>query len=255
MGKMKRYRFTIDAYTPSTMPMARLAEYMADLATMLGELAAVHFIELEEGSTVLVHAVDHEAEPKVEARLKAVRDRSGPPDAMTAYQRINKKLREDNGVGVLTETLSDTPAPQTAEILRFPGRETVEPVAFGAFNQLGSLDGVPIVVGGQKDPVPVHLEAEGEVHNCLAPRTLAREIAKYLFTSYLRVHGLGRWRRDEDGRWVLEKFRIDSYEELKDQPLSEVVRALRNVKGNEWETMSDPWGELAQIRDGGNGKR
>ena len=34
------YRFSIDAYTPATMPMARLAEYMAQLALILGEPGA-----------------------------------------------------------------------------------------------------------------------------------------------------------------------------------------------------------------------
>lgn len=255
MENMKKYRFRIEAYSPSTMPMARLAEYMADLATMLGEPAAVHFVELEEGSTVLVHVVEHEAEPKVQARLKAVRQGNGPTDAMTAYQRINKKLREDNGVGMLSEALAETPVARTAEIIKFPGRETVEPVAFAAFNQPGTLEGVPIVVGGQKELVPVHLEAESEVQIGHAPRPLAREIAQHLFASYLRVHGQARWRRDQEEQWVLERFRIEGYIVLKDQPLGEVVCALRNVKGNEWEKLSDPWGELAEIRDGGNGKR
>jgi hypothetical protein len=31
------YRFRIDAFTPETMPMARLAEYMSQLAQLLGE--------------------------------------------------------------------------------------------------------------------------------------------------------------------------------------------------------------------------
>ena len=37
------YRFKIDAYTPQTMPLVRLAEYMAELAQLLGEPTAVHF--------------------------------------------------------------------------------------------------------------------------------------------------------------------------------------------------------------------
>jgi len=45
------YRFKIDAYTPDTMPMSRLAEYMRELSEMLGEPSAVHFERLEPGST------------------------------------------------------------------------------------------------------------------------------------------------------------------------------------------------------------
>ena len=32
------HRFVIDAYTPDTLPMVRLAEYMADVAHLLGEV-------------------------------------------------------------------------------------------------------------------------------------------------------------------------------------------------------------------------
>ena len=34
-----------DSFTPATLPMARLAEYLADLATVLGEKEHVHFLE------------------------------------------------------------------------------------------------------------------------------------------------------------------------------------------------------------------
>ena len=46
MVEVLTYRLKIDAYTPETMPMGRLAEYMADLAVILGERAAVHFVQL-----------------------------------------------------------------------------------------------------------------------------------------------------------------------------------------------------------------
>jgi hypothetical protein len=45
--------------------MARLAEYMTELATILGEPAYVHFVRLKSGSTRLVHKVQFEAMPKV----------------------------------------------------------------------------------------------------------------------------------------------------------------------------------------------
>jgi len=46
--------FVIDAYSPETLPMSRLAEYMAQLATLLGEKDHVHFVEL----AALIHAVE-----------------------------------------------------------------------------------------------------------------------------------------------------------------------------------------------------
>jgi hypothetical protein len=38
------YRFVIDAYSPDTMPMARLAQYMAELSQILGECPSSEFL-------------------------------------------------------------------------------------------------------------------------------------------------------------------------------------------------------------------
>ena len=140
------------------------------------------------------------------------------------------------------------------EIIRFPGREDIELVTFGAFNQEGSLDGIVIRVGGKQESVPIHLQS-GQVFytTCEATRNLAKLLAHHIFSSEIRVYGTGRWYRSEDGRWVLERFRISSFEVLRDAPLSSVVAGLRQVKGSEWETLSDPWGELEKIRRGTDG--
>src|SRR5450755_4721417 len=88
------FRFSIDAYTPETMPMARLAEYMKQLAEILGEPGAVHFERLETGSTVLVHKVEREAVPKVRERTAAVQRGDAPRDALRAFHAVNRLLRQ-----------------------------------------------------------------------------------------------------------------------------------------------------------------
>jgi len=243
---MREQRFKIDAYTPRTFPMARLAEYMGDLASLLGESSHVHFLRLDEGSTQIVHFIDDEALPKIDERLDRTQRGEGPSDALEAVKRINRKLREDNGTGVLIEATA-------AEIIRFPGRELSEPVSFGAFNQQGSLDGIVIVVGGKTDPVPVHvqsIEDPDRIHHCYAPRPVAKELASYIFGPELRVSGIGRWSRDVEGKWNLERFTINSFEILSDQSLTSIVASLRAVKGSEWESLDDPWSELDLIRSG-----
>lgn len=244
MPKSHELRFRIDAFTRDTIPMARLAEYMADLAAILGEPANVHFVRLEEGSAVLVQRIDEVAVPRVRERTQRVNVGEGPVDAMAAYRRVNQRLRQDNSLGVLTEESG-------AEIIRFPGREQEEPVTFGAFNQEGTLDGVIIRLGGTGDPVPVHLQAQNVLHShCFASRELAKALGSYIFGAELRVHGTGRWFRDESGGWVLSRFSIASFEVLNDQPLSAVVAQLRDIPGSEWPNVVDPWEELDDIRRG-----
>ena len=81
MGERYEYRFHIDAFTPASLPMAHLAEYMAALAAFLGQRERVHFLRLEGGSTVLVQEIEVEAAPKVRERLEGVRRGDGPADA------------------------------------------------------------------------------------------------------------------------------------------------------------------------------
>src|SRR5262245_42318262 len=78
------FRFEIKAYTPETMPLQRLAEYLDHLATLLGEAKSVHLVRLEGGSTVPVLAVDWESVPKVKKRANDVRNNEGPAEATKA---------------------------------------------------------------------------------------------------------------------------------------------------------------------------
>ncbi|MDC8012280.1 hypothetical protein, partial [Tahibacter soli] len=90
-----RYVFRIDAFTPETIPMARLAAYMAELAAMLGEEDNVHFEKITTGSAKLAVKVERPAVAKVrnnvnEARM-GVRGTRGD-----RYRKLNEMLRSDN---------------------------------------------------------------------------------------------------------------------------------------------------------------
>jgi hypothetical protein len=226
----KEYRFEIDAFTPETMPMGRLAEYLGRLAQMLGERRAVHFVSLEPGSTVVVHKIEDDAVPKVRARTASVKRGQAPADVITAYRGINKMLREDNGVGRLKESTG-------AEIIRFPGREE-EDTRIKGVSQRGAIDGEVIRVGGvDKHIVPIMLSVEGlTMAGCWARRTVAKALAPHLFEP-VRLFGKGRWERSEDGIWVLDHFTVEAFEPLNDEPLSGLLATLREVGGD--------WGEGA----------
>jgi len=244
MAMDHEYRFKMDAYTPETIPMARLAEYMRDLAILLGEREAVHFVKVRKGSTILVHKIEREAVSKVEERVASVRSGSGPPDALQAERSINRRLRDDNASGVLIRGARAT-------IIRFPGREAGE-LSFGTFLEEGSIDGIVIRIGGETDPCPVHLQSldETQTYLCDVDRSMARALAAYLFDREVRVRGVGRWQRDENGVWSLERFRIRSFDPLDDLPLRAVVANLRTIAGSNWPKLDDPWAELDRIRNG-----
>jgi len=244
-SKAAEYRFRIDAYSPDTMPMARLAEYMAELSAMLGERSAVHFRRLEGGSTVLVHQIDREAVPKVRQRVSQVRAGDGPAEPLRAYKTINKMLRDDDAVGTLRADK------RGAVIIRFPGKEEAQE-QFGSVKQYGSIDGIVTWVGGSDQTAHITLETEGrQISHISMTRALAKALGNKLFEP-VRLHGRGRWSRDSEGLWILRDFRAEHFEALDDTPLSAVVTQLRAIPA-EWG--EDAYSELGTIRHGpkGNG--
>jgi hypothetical protein len=234
------YRFKIDAYTPDTIPMARLAEYMAQLAEILGEKASVHFKKLVAGSTVVVSRIQREAVPKVTARAAAVRRGDAPRDALRAYRTVNKMLRDDDGVGSFASAASNRP------LIRFPGRDEKEE-QFTSVREQGTLDGIVVRIGGKDMSVHITLDQQGEpLAGIWTNRTIGKQLAHKLFEP-VRLFGKGRWTRDSDGIWVLADFKVESFEALDDAPLSAALSDLRSV---ETEFLDSAFVDLQIIRSG-----
>jgi hypothetical protein len=236
------YRFEIDAFNPETIPLSRLSQYLGDLARMMGESANVHLARVDRGSTVPVIRVDWEAEPKVRERLRAVRFNEGPLEARRAYREINRKLVEDNANGALID-------PCKAKVIEFPGRDGANQPEFGPIRQDSVFQGIPIRVGGEHDPVPVHLE-DGEVtHIVSAPRRIAKQIAQHLFTSVVRVEGKARWLRNRMGEWERLDFYVQSFEVLNEGDIRSDISGLKAIPAD-WKDREDPLADLAALRCG-----
>lgn len=220
--------------------MARLAEYMCELAQALGEPASVHFERLEAGSTVLVHRVEREAVPKVTERVAAVERGDAPRDAMRSIHAINRLLQEDNGTARLTKGKS-----KTAIVLDFPGARVPDD-RIPSVRQHGSVDGVIVRVGGTDETVPVLLEADGrQISGCHADRAMAKKLAAHLFDP-VRLFGRGRWSRERGGGWQLLDFKVESFEVLSDKTLKEALGSVRAIGG----IHENAYGTLELIRHG-----
>ena len=89
MNDDKRLIFYIDAYSPETIPMAKLADYMADFAALLGKENAVHFAGLKPGSTQIAARVEFEDLPKVRSRLHDIRRGNPPKDAAKIFEQMS----------------------------------------------------------------------------------------------------------------------------------------------------------------------
>ena len=234
------YRFTIDAFTPRTLPMARLAQYLARLADILGERNQVHLVGIEEGSTALVHEVEPTAVRNVRSRVQAVGRGEAPRDAQEAYRSLDGYLCEDRARAVLREQDNGH------GILEFPGADDAED-PYPLVRERGRIFGVVIRVGGTGDRIPILIESDGEpLSGCHASRDVAKMLAHHLFEP-VRLMGKGSWLRDAEGRWNVQRFSIDAFEPIESTKVSEALSELRAVAGD-W--TEEDYRDLERIRQG-----
>jgi hypothetical protein len=241
--KGEQYIFRIDRFTPETIPMARLAEYMTKLADLLGASERVHFKEVRRGSVQIVSAVEVEAQPKVRTRLQSLKSTEIPTDVRDAFEALNGFLEEDNAVGSIKSG--------SAVILKFPGRERPRPPQIGPFTQPTELVGQLVRVGGRDKTAHAQLEdTDGHTWPIVMTREQARQLAPLLYGPTLRASGPGKWTRTPAGTWELEYLKLQSWEQLSDESLREVVDQLRKIEGSEWHGEADPAAFLSRIRHG-----
>jgi hypothetical protein len=239
------YRFKIDAYSPDTMPMARLAQYMSEFAALLGERDAVHFHRITKGSTVLNARIDREAAPKVRDRIVNVRSGDAIGEPMRAFNALNKLLRDDNAIGVLRDSAS------RGVVIRFPGREIAEE-KFASIRQHGSIDGIVTGVRGRDDTIHITIQSEGQqISGCESNRIIAKQLGAKLFEP-VRLFGRGKWSRDADGVWSLLYFKIESFESLREETLMGALAGLREIP-TEWD--DEAYRQLNVLRVGPGGKQ
>jgi hypothetical protein len=252
MPDWKEFRFKIEGevngveWTPLTIPLARLALYLVDLAQLLGHRDAVHLITIEKGSAQPVIYIDAEEESRVTERVRQAQRGAGPRDANWAYKKIDTKLRKDNAIASLIN------ATQKAQVIEFPGVKTDLPQAYGPIKERASLVGELKRVGGFDPTIPIHLQrADGAIFYCDADDNIARQLAP-LYSRVVRVHGIATYSRGKEGVWKIDHFKIQSFdpEPLSDENFSATMERLRRIPGNEWATMADPLEELRAIRYG-----
>lgn len=233
------YEFWIDAYTPATIPMERLAKYLGVLAKMLGHASSVHFDRLEMGSTRSLMHVQREDAPKVFERVDHIAKRQAANDATSAFDELNSLLRDDSAIGKLSRK---TPASQSAEVvLTFLGRELPKPPTFGPFYEEAVVEGELVRIGGKdKSAHALIVDPEGKAWSGEMERELAREMAQYLYKGIvLRVTGDARWERLADASWHLMVFKIKGFEVLADDTLDEATQRLRRLKKTDWDSVDD----------------
>jgi hypothetical protein len=239
----KELHFSIEDATPHTLAMARLADYLKELAKLLGNEDRVHFLRVDEGSAACAMEIEEDEDNVISERVRQAAKGVGPKEAVKAYKSLRDYLEEDKRSAYMEWKDGDV-------ILQFPKKSEDGQETFGPFWQEGSLDGILVKIGGLDETVPVHLIYEGVHHVCNTTRDVAKNLGHHLYGKPIRVHGRGKWYRNSEGRWELRWFDIFQFEELSDTTLLDVVARLRSIPANDLMSSKDPLGDMLRIRRG-----
>ena len=237
-------QFRIRGYTPETLSLARLADYLEPLADLMGATDSVHFDRIVKGSAVVqVWVPDTESE-RVVQRVRSARSDSAPDDVRRAYNKIDALLRENRASGEIRRKAG-------GQIIAFPGVKAPQQAPI-VVTDFGEAEGVVIRVGGKDKTIPVHLlSATNELLPCeVRNREMAREFAAMLYGDPVRVRGNGTWERNPDGRWKLVALTIVTWEKLDPDTIAEVFERIRANDRTGWRSVSNPDRELSKLRHG-----
>lgn len=232
------FRWILEGFTPETIPMSRLAEYMQQLARLLGEEPSVHFVRIERGSVALVANADLGASGKVASRIGAVRRGSAPRDAMAAHSAINSMLETDRAAASLKQG--------GAIVLRFRGAKSSTPAA-AEIEDHGSLVGDLYQLAKSRNGYQARLQVKGGAVFCAATEQAAMDMRNLLFER-VRVHGKGLWRRGDDSAWSPTDFTILGAKKVERAKLRGAVDSLRALPIG-WQ--DDPLQYITDIDDEG----
>ena len=119
--------------------------------------------------------------------------------------------------------------------------------------EAGELVGEVRRVGGLDETGPIWLRrADQEIFYCEASEQIARALGPFIYKT-IRVFGIGKWVRNRDGKWKLEKFHIRSFDPkpLSDASFAETLGSLRALPGADWGASPDPLADLHSSREWG----
>lgn len=222
---MKREEITleIDVFTPDTLPMARLAQYLAEFSLLLGHEANVHFSRLTKGSAKCKAYVDTHVAPKIRERVGSVVDGSAPKTALKAQTAIDDLLAADNAIGGVY--LGDE------KVIEFPGRRRATIEKIGPVRRSTTIEGQIFSIGGKDETINVHLRGRGQhTYRCEVSVELARRLAPHFLGGNVRLFGEGDWYRVES-RWEMTNFTAVDFIGLDRKDLRESIDSVREIFG------------------------
>lgn len=213
------YALRIVGTNPNAIPMARLADYMAEFAKFLGSTDSVHFSRLEDRSVSIVAYAPSTCVATISPRIRQASKGDAESAAYSPWRRINEFLAEDGWKAEL-------PLPNSSETIEFPGITKANKI-IRSVTQPTAVQGRLIRIEGAGDLIHIGLDIEGDLS---ARISVNAHLAADLVSSwhrYIRISGEGKWKRDDKGQWFLDRLYGTAFEVLDDASVADVLDRLR----------------------------
>lgn len=226
MADFEEISFVIPGYTPETMPLNRLIEYVQQMSLVLGEPESLHLIAVKAGSCAPTFRVPKEVALVAQDKAARVARGDGSKKQLDAFNRMRRMVRRD-GAGEARPAVLRSLSRVFLEIPAAPQDSGV----LSGVRQPSTVDGQLIRVGGPSEDASMQVQdIEGRIlSGFVAKRALAKELAGLLWEP-VRLFGDGSWGRTADGEWVIERMLVRSYERLDEESLGVTVERLRGLK-------------------------
>lgn len=220
-----KFRLVIDAFTPDTLSMARLADYLKEFAILLGNEANVHFDKVENNCAALASYSDRTVTPKIRRRLEEVIEGTAPKLALKSNSTIDEMMRADNAAGYVDLGKS--------KLIEFPGRKRAPQQRIGPIQRKSVIEGQIFQIGGKDETINVHLcnpQRPSETYRCEVSIALARKLMPYFLVGKVRLFGEADWYRT-DGGWVMSPntFTAVDFVQLVDCGLETTINSMRDL--------------------------
>lgn len=226
MADFEELSFVIPGYTPETIPLTRLIEYLQQMSVVLGDPGNLHLIEIRHGSVEPTFHVPRTVALEAKDRASKVQRGDGTKRQVEAFQRVQRMVRRDARDAGHRVALLKSPQRVLLEIPAAPD----EPEALCGIRQASSVDGQLIRVGGAGEDAALQVQdLQGHIMSGFtARRSLAKELARLMWEP-VRLHGVGIWNRSERGAWLLDRMQVQSFERLEDESLGVTLERLRSL--------------------------
>ena len=163
----------------------------------------VHFTRVAKGSAAPEFIVKTDIAYKIEEKINSLNNVDNP-----TFSKLAKLLQEDNTSAYFTKNKKRIFEIKVANdnLQKCDIKEEYE------------LYGYVIKVGGRDDTVPLSLRDlydDTIIYNCNTSRNLAKDIAKYLFETPIKLSGIANWiKMGNSSTWELKNFNIKNFETI-----------------------------------------